>query len=125
MKRLAVTLFLSFFFVSPAFPQNTMKLFPGGTYDPSIPQPSAVLGYQIGERFTSYAGLNSYFEKLVSTSNRIQRVVYGETYEHRMLHAFVIGSPQNLARLDEIKQANRKLTDPRVLVKGEIGRAHV
>jgi hypothetical protein len=119
MKRLAVTLFLSFFFVSPAFPQNTMKLFPGGTYDPSIPQPSAVLGYQIGERFTSYAGLNSYFEKLVSTSNRIQRVVYGETYEHRMLHAFVIGSPQNLARLDEIKQANRKLTDPRVLVKGE------
>ena len=52
---------------------------PGGTYDVSVPQPSAVLGYQIGERFTNYADLNSYFDKLVSTSNRIQRIVYGET----------------------------------------------
>lgn len=115
MKRLLVTLF----FVSSAFAQTALQLLPGGTYDASIPQPSAVLGYQIGERFTNYASLNSYFEKLVSTSNRIQRIMYGETYEHRILQAFVIGTPQNLARLDDIKQANKRLTDPRILAKGE------
>ena len=115
MKRLLVTLF----FVSSAFAQTTLNLLPGGTYDASIPQPSSVLGYQIGERFTNYASLNSYFEKLASTSNRIQRTMYGETYEHRMLQAFVIGTPQNLARLDDIKQANKRLTDPRTLAKGE------
>jgi len=115
MKRLLVALA----FASSAFAQTTLNLLPGGTYDASIPQPSAVLGYQIGERFTIYATLNSYFEKLVSTSSRIQRIVYGETYEHRILQSFVIGSPQNLARLNDIKEANKRLTDPRVLAKGE------
>ncbi|MCX6142766.1 MAG: M14 family metallopeptidase [Ignavibacteriales bacterium] len=115
MKRLLVALI----FVSSAFAQSPLKLFPGGTYDASIPQPSAVLGYQIGERFTNYATLNSYFEKLVSASNRIKRFAYGETYEHRILQAFVIASPENLARLDDLKQANKKLTDPRTLLKGE------
>lgn len=115
MKRSLAILF----FASTAFAQTALQLLPGGTYDVSVPQPSAVLGYQIGERFTNYADLNSYFDKLVSTSNRIQRIVYGETYEHRILQAFVIGTPQNLARLDDIRQANKRLTDPRLLASGE------
>ncbi len=115
MKRLLVTLF----FASAAIAQTTLKLLPDGIYDASIPQPSAVLGYEIGERFTNYANLNGYFERLVSTSNRIQRIVYGETYEHRILQAFVIGTPQNLARLNDIKRANKKLIDPRTLAEGE------
>jgi hypothetical protein len=115
MKRLVFALL----FVSSVFAQTPLKLFPDGTYDASIPLPGAVLGFQIGERFTNYADLNSFFDKLASSSNRIRRFVYGETYEHRILQAFVIGTPQNLARLDEIKQANSRLTDPRILATGE------
>lgn len=102
-------------FTTAAYAQDVIELFPGGTYDPKVPTPKAVLGYQIGEQFTEYSALNGYFDKLLASSDRIRRVVYGETYERRALQALIISTPQNLARLDEIKQANKKLTDPRTL----------
>ncbi|MGA3243348.1 MAG: M14 family metallopeptidase [Bacteroidota bacterium] len=111
MKRILVVLFITTY----AFAQKTPDFYPGGTYDPKVVAPEAVLGYHIGDRFTDYASLHTFFEKLAASSDRIHRVVYGETNEHRMLQAFIITSPANLARIEEIRQANLKLTDPRIL----------
>jgi hypothetical protein len=110
--------FFLLLFVTVAQAQSQFEFFPGGTYDSKVLQPKNVLGYQIGDRFTDYAALNGYFEKLIASSDRIRRVVYGETNEHRVLQALIISSPQNLARLDEIKQSNKRLTDPRILQPG-------
>jgi hypothetical protein len=99
--------------ITTIFAQTSVQLLPGGSYDPSIPTPQSVLRYEIGDRYTDYRNLEKFYDKLVASSNRIRRIVYGETYEMRPLQLLVISSPKNLARLEEIKANNRKLTDPR------------
>jgi hypothetical protein len=106
-------LFLVLCAVSIGFAQEMTSFFPGGTYDPKVPTPRSVLGYEIGEKFTDYRHLEMYLDKLVSSSDRVKRFFYGETNESRPLQALVISAPKNLSRLDEIKASNRKLTDPR------------
>ncbi|MBI3578781.1 MAG: hypothetical protein HY089_05135 [Ignavibacteriales bacterium] len=97
------------------FAQQGFDFFPGGTYNPAIPSPKSVLGYTIGERFTDFRNLEKYIDKLVPSSDRVKRLYYGETNEHRPLQVLIISSPKNLSRLDEIKSANKKLTDPRTI----------
>jgi hypothetical protein len=111
MKRIFFVLLIT----TCAFAQKSAEFYPGGTNDPKVPTPETVLGYNIGARFTDYASLNAFFEKLVATSDRIRRVAYGETTEGRSLQAFIISSPGNLGRLEEIRLANLRLTDPRSL----------
>ena len=79
MRTLLLVLCLSLYSLS--FSQQSMEFFPGGTYDPSIPTPGSILGYEVGMRFTDYRNLERYLEKLSSSSHRLQRVVFGETYE--------------------------------------------
>lgn len=109
MKRILLALFVAVGVQA----QDIQDFFPGGTYDPKVPPPDSIFGYRIGERFTPYADLNTYVEKLVSSSDRVQRVVYGKTYEGRLLQALIISSPKNLSRLSDIKRANKRLTDPK------------
>ena len=45
--------------------------------------------------------------------DRTRLVRYGETIEKRGLYYLVITAPKNLARLDEIREANLRLADPR------------
>lgn len=95
--------------------QEMAYFFPTGTYDQRVPTPKSVLGYEAGERFTDYRHLELFVDKLVSSSDRARRVVYGQSNEHRPLQALIISSAKNLDKLDEIKEANRRLTDPRTL----------
>ncbi len=79
-----------------------------------IPTPAEVLGYTLGDRYTSYEGISKYLDALAAAApDRMKLVRYGTTYEGRPLCFAVLGSPSNLARLDQIKADNRKLGDPR------------
>lgn len=111
MKRILILLFIA----ATSYAQELSDFFPGGTYDPKIPTPKSLLGYKIGDRFTDCARLNAYYDKLVASSDRIRRVAYGETNEFRSLQVLIISSPQNIGKLEEIRLANKKLTDPRTL----------
>ena len=95
--------------------QEMAYFFPSGTYDRSVPIPRSVLGYEVGERFTDYRNLELFVQRLVSSSDRVRHIVYGQSNEHRSLQALIISSTKNLGKLDEIKEANRRLTDPRTL----------
>ena len=106
---------VSLLFVSFLHAQSGVEVIRGGTFDPRIPTPQSVLGYSIGDRFSEYHSINAYLERLAASSDRIRRVVYGTSLEHRTLQALIISNPRILARLDEIKDNNRKLTDPRTL----------
>jgi hypothetical protein len=88
------------------------EFFPGGTYDPNVPTPVSVLGYEIGTYHTGYAGLERWLEAL-KKSDRVRILRYGMSEEKRPLYLIVISAPANLARLDEIRGAMAKLHDPR------------
>lgn len=117
--------FLTLFFIGvTSLSVAQEQYFPGSVYDPSTPTPQSVLGYAPGERFSDFRNLERYFSALVQSSSRIRRIEYGRTYENRPLQVFVISSPRNLARLDQIKSDNLVLVNPsapnRQSRKGEI-----
>ena len=83
---------------------------------PAVPSPRAVLGYEIGEYHTSYLGVVRYVETLAAAApDRVRLVPIGESYERRPMMLLVISSPENIARLDEIKADIAGLTDPRTI----------
>jgi hypothetical protein len=100
-------------------PRPREPFFPGGTYDPKVPTPDAVLGYAIGERHTDYAGLERWLAAL-KQSDRVVVRKYGESIEKRPLYLIVISSPANLARLDAIQNGMARLADPRGVSDAEL-----
>ena len=55
-------------------------LWPNTTYDERIPAFNEVLGYNVGEKVTSYADMLRYFEALESAApERIKTFEYGRT----------------------------------------------
>jgi hypothetical protein len=83
---------------------------PGGfTHDPGIPSPKSILGFEVGEWHASHDQVAQYFRVLAQTSDRVKLIEYGRTYENRPLLMLVVTSPQNLRRLDEIKELRREL----------------
>lgn len=91
----------------------------GKAYREGVPSPREVLGYDIGERITSYADMRRYLDALVGSSDRVRLATYGTTYEGRDLLCLSISSPHNLGALDSIKARLRKLADPRLLSSPE------
>ncbi|HEU4454511.1 MAG TPA: hypothetical protein VFR81_15695, partial [Longimicrobium sp.] len=73
------------------------------------PSPAQVLGYELGERFTPYAGVREYARALDAASDRVEYRPYGQTYEGRELFQLVIATPENLRRLDQVLAANAEL----------------
>ena len=76
----------------------------------SLLTPAQFLGYELGARFTPHATLLRYVEYVAAHSGSRMRVQpYGSTYENRPLEVVQIGTPENLARLDDIRQNNLRL----------------
>ena len=92
-----------------------MPTWPAATYQqtPTIEQ---VLGYPAGTRVSSPEQISRYFEALAQAHpDQVKLVPYGETWQGRPLFYAVIGSKENIARLDEIEAGMRSLADPRTL----------
>lgn len=87
---------------------------PGGSYDPEIPTPESVLGYEIGTFLTDHLQMVDYINRLSEASDRVKVIKYGQSVERRDMYLLVLASPDNLARIEEIRQAVQKLADPRV-----------
>ncbi len=80
----------------------------------SIPSPKQILGYELGDRYTRHSSLERYLFALKDAARERMRLTsYGETYEGRALYTAFFSSPENLGRLDEIRQNIQKLSDPR------------
>ncbi|MCR9083771.1 MAG: M14 family zinc carboxypeptidase, partial [Cyclobacteriaceae bacterium] len=84
----------------------------GYTYDPSIPTPKQVLGYEVGEWHVTHDQLVMYMKAVAEASNRVMFEETGRSYEKRPQTLLTISSPANLARLDQIKADRKKLRDP-------------
>lgn len=68
--------------------------------------PQAFLGYEIGARFTPHHRVVAYFEHVAATTNSVELVSYGATYEQRPLVVAFVSSPANVAGLETIRKDN-------------------
>ena len=82
------------------------------TYHKDIPTPEEIIGHPVGKWHVSHDKLSEYMRTLAVTSNRIQIENRGVTYEDRPLLLLTISSPENLAKLDDIKAQHIALTEP-------------
>jgi len=113
-KPLHFLVFISLVVALPATGQTDFEFWPGAQYDSSIPTIEEVLGDGPGEKIFSHAELMSYLDALQDAQpNRIQVFEYARSWEGRKLVYAVIGSEENIGRLDQIKEAMQRLADPR------------
>jgi hypothetical protein len=80
-----------------------------------ITTPEAHLGRPVGADFelADWSEVGSYHQRLADESPRVLVETVGRTTEGRDFLLTTISSEANLARLDEIKAATRRLADPR------------
>jgi hypothetical protein len=82
-------------------------------YDPAVPTPRAVLGYELGERFTPHHLLMRYIERAALASKRLRVDTLAHTFEGREVVVVIASSEANMLRLAEVRSAAAKLADPR------------
>lgn len=121
VSRLALAVVFLSLAAAAAGAQQNEEFFPGGTYDPAVPTPAAVLGYEVGTHHTDYAGLERWLAAL-RPSERVRVLRYGESIERRPLYLVVISSPANLARLDVVRADLSRLADPRATTSADAAR---
>ncbi len=83
-----------------------------GRFDPAVPTPRSVLGYEVGERFTPHHVVHRYFEALARSSNRVRLDTLGRTFEGREVLLLVVTSSANQQRLEAIKRDAEALAYP-------------
>ncbi|HVO35144.1 MAG TPA: M14 family zinc carboxypeptidase [Gemmatimonadales bacterium] len=95
----------------PLLAQHTFSS--GGAYDPAVPTPRSVLGYDIGDRFTPHYLVARYLARLAATSRRIRLDTVAHSFEGREVFLVIATSEANQARLDAIRADAARLADPR------------
>lgn len=93
----------------------TEMYWPDIIYDESIPRHVDVLDYAAGEKITNHADMLTYFKALEkSAPENIKVATYNHTWENRKLIYAVIGSAENVAKLNDFENNIQKLADPRI-----------
>jgi len=102
-----------FFFMTLSLKsQSGMEYYlPEGTYDPEIPTPMEVLGYNPGDWHVGHDQLVTYMKALVAASDRIEMRTYARSHENRPLFTLIISDPTNLQRIEKIRADHLQLTD--------------
>lgn len=110
MKKSIVFVFWALSFCVSA--QNNYFFPAGVTFDPAIPSPEQFLGYPVGDWHTRHDRIVSYFQELARVSPKAHFQIIGYTNERRPQVVLTITSPENYARIEEIRKEHLKLADP-------------
>lgn len=111
MKKLIVLFFACAMSVI-SLAQNSYFFPAGVTFDPAIPSPEQFLGYPVGDWHTRHDRIVSYFQELARVSPKAHFQIIGYTNERRPQVVLTITSPENYARIEEIRKEHLKLADP-------------
>ncbi|MEZ4455770.1 MAG: M14 family zinc carboxypeptidase, partial [Gemmatimonadales bacterium] len=96
---------------------------PDGSFDPAVPTPRSVLGYEIGDRFTPHHLLMRYLERVAATSRRVRLDTVAVTFEGREVMLAIVTSERNQTRLEEIRRDANTVADPRGRPAAEVDAA--
>lgn len=111
MLRIVTLLFL--LLSTSVFSQDLSYYLPTNvSYDPAIPTPKSVIYHEVGEWHVTHDRLVNYMKAIDAASDRVTMQISGFTYEGRPQVVLIITSPQNHARLEEIRRQHVQLTDP-------------
>jgi hypothetical protein len=80
----------------------------------SVPTPESVFGHAVGADFKliDYTQSIDYFRRLAAASNRIRLVEVGKTSNGVPWTMALISSPENLAKLDRLKEIAQRIAHP-------------
>lgn len=92
-----------------------LPFLPEARHDPAIPTYESVIGRPLGEDVSTSAEAERYLLALAEASPRLRLERYGTSWEGRPLYTVLVGTPENLARTDEIQTGMQRLADPRGL----------
>ena len=81
-------------------------------YDPAIPTPASILGYEVGEWHVSHDKLVQYMTTLAASSDRVSIENRGATYEDRPLLLLTITHPDNHKDIERIREEHLQLSAP-------------
>lgn len=81
------------------------------SYSEAVPLPESVIGHRIGTSHTEPHGIVAYFQAVANASGRVTVHEYARSHENRPLIYAVVTSPENHDRLDEIVEANRRISE--------------
>ncbi len=104
MNRFYLTLALGIFFCINAISAQEFKFPRNSNYLNSVPTPTKFFGYEIGAWHPDYFQVVAYTKELDQISDRVQTQTIGFTHQQKPLQAVIISSPQNLQRLESIRQ---------------------
>jgi murein tripeptide amidase MpaA len=92
-----------------------VSLFSTSAAAQGVPTPLQHFGFELGQhrQLADWTQLTSYYEKLAQTSQRVTVDTLGTTTKGRPFVMLTITSPENHARLDELRDIQLKLADPR------------
>ena len=115
-KTLTIAVLLAF--ATPVFSEDSVRaidadMYPSDvTYDSSIPTPAIVLGHALGEEPVRHHKLVEYITTVAELSDRMSVEVIGYSHERRPILFLVVTSPENHARIDDIRAEHVALTEP-------------
>jgi hypothetical protein len=101
-------------------PVTGQQVLSNGPFDPSVPTPSSVLGYELGDRFTPHHLIVRYVEAVALASPRVRLDTVAYSHEGREVLLATVTSAANQARLAEIQRAAARLADPRGASSSEL-----
>ncbi|HKN65087.1 MAG TPA: M14 metallopeptidase family protein [Gemmatimonadaceae bacterium] len=79
-----------------------------------VPTPESSFGFAVGADYKlfDYEQSIAYFRRLAAASNRIKLLEVGQTSFGRPMMVAIVSSPENLARLDDIRRVNMRIAHP-------------
>ncbi len=84
-----------------------------------VPTFEEVTGHAFGERITLHHEMVHYLERLAEASPRVTIERQGESWEGRTFMLAIVTSPENHARVEEIRANSLRLDDPRATPSDE------
>jgi hypothetical protein len=110
-------------FVSFAQAQPLEPIWPGAKYDAAIPTLRQVVGHEPGMEITAPDQIGDYLQALAKAAPTRSRLIeYARSWEGRPLWVMIIGSPERIAKLDQVKRDLQRLADPRTLSQADAER---
>lgn len=85
-----------------------------GPYREAIPRPESILGYPVGSWHTQYGQQERVLLGIADAAkDRVRVEEIGVTSERRTMRIYLVSTPENMARIDQIRADLDRIADPR------------
>jgi hypothetical protein len=86
-----------------------------------LPTPDSVFGFRPGAdyKLATYEQAVDYFRKVAAATKHVKLVEAGKTTQGRTMYFALVSSPENLSKIDRLREIARRLAHPRGLSDGE------